>query len=176
MCVKRNDVVNAHVVELLKSQWAIQRLSCGSSVLTAFIQKWKNHSNSSCFAADSCDDTLQICKVIIRRHMIGLSAKGVGQAVVCYINHNEQVVTSYRLIDHTFGFSGTESRNIRFNNIAFSGIVLKSNIVLMLVLTVLSPGSKIIIDLATELCAAGRRDQPECTAWDSFQDSFIVWH
>ena len=108
--------------------------------------------------------------------MVCLSAQRVCQAVIGYINHNIEIIATYGLVDHTFRLAGSESRDVRLNNVAVFVVVFESNIVMMLMFAVLSPGCKIVVYFLTEFSAAGSRDQSQSTGWHGFQNSFIVWH
>ena len=57
MGVEGDDIVYAHIGQLLKSQRAVQGLSGGTLMLTAFIKEGHDHSESFRFAAACGDDT-----------------------------------------------------------------------------------------------------------------------
>ncbi len=82
MCVKGNDIVNAHIDHFLQCECTVERFPGGSFALPAFIKKWHNDGNSSGFTADGGDNTFQILIVIIGRHMVSMSAQRIGQAVI----------------------------------------------------------------------------------------------
>ena len=57
-------------------------------MLSAFIEERHNNRDAACLAADSGDNTFEILKVIIRRHVIGLSTQRIGQGIVGNVNQN----------------------------------------------------------------------------------------
>ena len=80
--VEGDDVFYAHSSQLLQTKCAVERLSSRSLVLAALIQEWHNDIDSAGFSTDGCDDTLQILEVVVRRHVVGVAAQRIGQAVV----------------------------------------------------------------------------------------------
>ena len=65
------------------------------------IQEWHNDIDSAGFSTDGCDDTLQILEVVVRRHVVGVAAQRIGQAVVADIEQNVDIVTADRFVDDT---------------------------------------------------------------------------
>ena len=60
---------------------------------------------------DSSNDTLQICIVVIRRHVVLVTAYRVGEAVIGNVDHQIQVIAADRLFDDTLCFAGSETRH-----------------------------------------------------------------
>ena len=114
MGIKGDDVVNAHLYQLLQSECAVQGFPCGALVLAAFIKERHDNGNSSCFTADSSDDTLQILIMIVRRHMVFMTAEGIGLAVVGYVNQQIQIRTADRFQNNALGFAGTKTWHLAF--------------------------------------------------------------
>ena len=94
--VEGDDVFYAHSSQLLQTKCAVERLSSRSLVLAALIQEWHNDIDSAGFSTDGCDDTLQILEVVVRRHVVGVAAQRIGQAVVADIEQNVDIVTADR--------------------------------------------------------------------------------
>mgnify|MGYP000231819905 FL=1 len=99
--VEGDDVFYAHSSQLLQTKCAVERLSSRSLVLAALIQEWHNDIDSAGFSTDGCDDTLQILEVVVRRHVVGVAAQRIGQAVVADIEQNVDIVTADRFVDDT---------------------------------------------------------------------------
>ena len=66
-------------------------------------------------------------------------------------------------------FSGTEPGRVRRDQIGVSLISCEGNAGLVLQITAVTPFYKIVIDLASKLFTAFKRDQSERTDRDSFQ-------
>ena len=105
MSVKSNDIGNAHLHQLLKSQGTVQRFSFCSFVLTAFIKERHDHIDPVGFSGGGGNNPLQILIMIVRGHMIGMTADLVCQAVVAYVYHNKHIRSPDRFADNAFGFS-----------------------------------------------------------------------
>ena len=73
--IKGDDIVNAHIAQFLKRQCTVERFSGGTLMLAALIEERHNDSDSSGLSSAGCDDTLQILIMIVRRHVIHISAK-----------------------------------------------------------------------------------------------------
>ena len=66
MCVKGDNVVDAHADKLLKSDSAVERLTRGALMLTALIEERHDDGDAARLAADSGDDTLEVLIMVIR--------------------------------------------------------------------------------------------------------------
>ena len=91
------DVFNAHVGQLFETHCAVERFSLGSLVLAALVQERHDDGDTLCRSNGSTDDTLQILKMIVGRHMVRMSADGIGHAVVGDIGDQEQIRATNRL-------------------------------------------------------------------------------
>ena len=70
-------------------------------MLTAFIQEWHDDRDTACLTTNGCDDTFYISVVVVRRHVVGVAAQRIGQAVVADIEQNVDIVTADRFVDDT---------------------------------------------------------------------------
>ena len=109
MGVKSNDIGDTHLYQLLKGQGTVQRFSFCSFVLTALIKKRHDHIDPVGFSGGSSNDPFEILIMVIRRHMVGMTADLVCQAVVAYIYHNKHIRSPDRFTDNAFGFSGAKA-------------------------------------------------------------------
>ena len=55
--------------------------------------------------------------MVIRRHVVGVAAYSVGDAVVHYINHYKYIVAAYRFIDHAFCLASAKARAVAVQQI-----------------------------------------------------------
>ena len=132
MCVKGDDVVNAHADQLLQGDGTVKRFPGGAAVLTALIEEGHDDGDAARLAADGGDDPLQILEVVIRRHMICLAVQGVGHAVVAHVHHDVEIHAADGLLQHALGFSIAESGDISLDNIGRTLIAGERQAVLML--------------------------------------------
>ena len=70
MSVKCDDIIHAHMDQLLEGQGTVQGFPPCSFVLAAFIQEWHEHIDSSGLSSHSGDDPFQILKMIVGRHVV----------------------------------------------------------------------------------------------------------
>ena len=92
--------------------------------------------------------------MIIRRHMIFMSAERIGQAVVGNIDKQIQVVASNRFQNNTFCFTGSKTRYFRLHQIRASLIPFECKTVLVLIFPFCTPVNQVLIDLLAKLLAA----------------------
>ena len=69
VCVKGNDRLNTHLCQLLKCLCTVQRLICHTDILTSLIQIRHDNCDPSWRTATCHDNSLQIHKMIVRRHL-----------------------------------------------------------------------------------------------------------
>jgi hypothetical protein len=74
MGVKGDDVVNSHAHHFLQRQCAVKRFPGSALVLPAFIEIRHDYGDSSGLSAHGGNNPLEILVVVIRRHMIFVSA------------------------------------------------------------------------------------------------------
>ena len=92
--VKGDDIVYAHMNHFLKGQRTVKGFSGGSLMLSAFIKEGHDYRDPSCLAADCSNNSFQILRVIVRGHMIFMSAQRIGQAVIGYIYKNIKIASA----------------------------------------------------------------------------------
>ena len=109
MCIKGDDVGNAHRDEFLQAHCTVEGFACRALVLSAFVQHRHDDGNSSCLTADSTDDTLQICEMVVGRHGNLLTVHGVGLTVVEAVGDDVNVMSAHGIVKHTLCFAGAES-------------------------------------------------------------------
>ena len=108
--VEGDDVGNAHPGQFLQSQGTVERFPFAALVLASLIEKGHDHIDTARFSVCCGNDTLQILIVVVRRHMVFVTADRVSQAVVQHIGKDKKIHASYGLFQDSFGFAGTETR------------------------------------------------------------------
>ena len=159
MCVKGDDVFHTHTYKLLKCCCTVQGFSAAADILAAFVQIRHDHVYSAGFAADCADYTFQILKMVIRRHKILVWSDAVGKTVVTYINHQIDIVTTYRFHDRTFRLTGTETCCLDRYQIGISLITLKCKRIKLFVAALFTPLYQPFIYFFTQILTADQRDQ-----------------
>ena len=125
MCIKCNDILHPHAGELLKCGSTVEGFAADTFALAAFIEIRHDDIDSAGFAADCSNGTLQILKVIIRRHQVCETADSVRKTVVAYIHHKVNIVTTDGFTDLTFTFTGTKTRCFDINDVRITSVSLK---------------------------------------------------
>ena len=154
MSFKGNDVVHAHAGQLLKGKSAVQGFPASPSVLAAFIEEGHDHIDPACLSAHCRDDPFQILKMVVGRHVVHLSAQGIGKGIIANIHHQVQVISADRFFQNALGFSGTKTGRICPDQIGVPFVTLKFQVVLLLMIPVPAPFHNIIVDFIPQLRTA----------------------
>ena len=154
MRIEGNDVVYAERSKLLKGKCTVQGFSCGTLMLSSFIKEGHDYVDSSCFSADCGNDTLNILEMIVRGHVIGMSANGIGFVVVADINQNVDVGATYGFVNRTFGFAGSETGKLGIENIGFSLITGIGKGAFVLAFSFGSPFYQVFVYLSADFVAS----------------------
>ena len=109
MGVEGDDVVHAHLHQLLQRQRAVQGLPVGALVLAALVQKGHDHRDAPGLAAHGGDDPLQILIVVIGGHVVLLAAQAIGQGIVADIHQQVEVEAADGFQDHPLGLPGAKT-------------------------------------------------------------------
>ena len=172
MCVKSDDVLYAHSGQFLECRCTVQRFTASTFALAALIKVRHDDIDTACFAADRCNHTFQILKMVVRRHQVGESADTVSQAVVGYIYHKIDIITTDRFIDLTLTFTGAKTRSFDIDNVRIALISFKCEGLHFCVVSFVSPFNKPFIDLFAKGTTAFQRDESQSSYWKCSQ--FLV--
>ena len=154
MGIKGDNIIYSHTDQLLKAQSTVQRFSPGSFVLTAFVKEGHNDIDPSGFPSYGGNDPLQILKVIVRGHMVGVAAQRISQGIVADIHHEVKIVAPDGFLQDTLCLAGTETRGLRIDQIRRALISLKLQVVFFLMVTVLPPFHDVVVDFCPKPFAA----------------------
>ena len=78
-------------------------------MLAAFIEEGHDHVDAVGGGDTGADDPLQILEMIVRGHMVGVSADHVGDAVIHHVHHDVDIGAPHRLIDDCLGLTAAEA-------------------------------------------------------------------
>ena len=154
MGIEGDDVLYTHIHQLLQSQCAVQRFTGGASVLSALIEEGHDHVDTLCFSTGSSNDTLQILIMVIGRHMVDLTTHFVGQAVVCDIKHDIEIISADGLLDRSFCLSVSETGQRVVNQVAVTLIALECNVIRVKLLPAGAPFYELLIHFLAKFLAA----------------------
>ena len=108
------------------SSWSAREQSSDSRfvrvVLTALIEEGHHHVDPFCLSGSGRNNTLQILKMIIRRHMVYLPAYGVSQAVIADIYQDIKICSPNRIVKLPFAFPGTETGTAAVQKVGVSHV------------------------------------------------------
>ena len=153
-----DDVLNTHPHQILQSLGAVKRLTHGPAVLAALVQIRHDDVDAPCLSADRCDHPLQIDEMIIRRHVVDLSAERICDAVITHIHQKEDVVASDRIKDGRLAFTAAEPRGLGADQVIVPDISMHLRVGGTLVLTFRAPAHDIIVDLFSHLFTGRKSD------------------
>ena len=77
MCIESDNIFYPHIYQFMKGCSTVKRLSSNTLALTTLIKVWHDYIHTACFSSNSCDYTLQILIMIIRRHQVGVFANRI---------------------------------------------------------------------------------------------------
>ena len=149
MCVEGDDVLHTHGLQLLQGHGAVQALTHHAAMLTAAVQAGHDHRHAVCLAGHRLDQALQVCKVIVRGHVVHVVKQLVGHAVVAGIHHNKDIVAAHGLLDQTLGITALEAGAVAGDD---EGLLVNAG--------VLGPTDQVLVDQAGKLLGTGASDQP----------------
>ena len=78
-------------------------------MLAALIKEGHHHVHPVGGGDAGSHNPFQVLEMVVRGHVVGVSADRVGDAVVHHIHHHVDVRAADRLVDHRFGLAGAES-------------------------------------------------------------------
>ena len=174
--VKSDEIGNSHVAELFERDGAVQRFSLGTSVLAAFIQEGHDDIDPVGLAVGSGDDPLQILKMIVRGHMVHVSADRVGKTVVGDIHHDEKIGPTYRFIDITFTFAGSETGTFAVHQEGFFGISPGDQVTVSFGDQLFTETDELTVDFLRKFPAAGQSRNADRSYRDRFFEKFSIRH
>ncbi len=139
MGVKSNDLIHPHGNEFLKCHGTVQGLPAFALELPAFVKIRHNDGDTSCLAAGSGDDSLEVLKMIVRRHVVRKSVHRVGDAVIADIRYDVQIQSPHRVKDLSFCLTASETGSGDGNQEGILIITQQMMGTQMLVFTLFSP-------------------------------------
>ena len=125
VCIECDDVGYAHGSQLLKRKRAVQGFTHGTFMLSSFIKERHDYGDAFCLAVCGRDDPFQILIVVIGRHMVLMTAYGIGKTVICNINEYEEIASANGFVDLSFTFSCTETGTAAVQKIAVFTIAVQ---------------------------------------------------
>ena len=148
--IKGNDVLYAHALQLLQSHSAVQALPSHPPVLTSAIKAGHDHRHPVGPTGHRLNQTLQICEMIVRRHMILHAKQIIGNAVIARIHHDENIVAPDGLLHQTLRVTALETGTGTFND---KRVLLNADF--------LGPSAKMNINEVRQLFRTRAGDQPK---------------
>ena len=102
------------------------------------------------FPNHSLDQTLQVCKVVVRGHVVLVVEQLVGHAVVAGVHNDEDIITAHRLLDQTLGVAALET-----------GALGGDDERLLINASFVGPAHQMVVDEAGEFLGTGAADQAQ---------------
>ena len=127
---------------------------CWNDGADGFHTKRHNDSDTSCFAAYSSDQTLQILIMIVRRHVILMATDIVSDAVVADVHDDKQVASADGFTETAFRFTGSETGTRAVYQVGILSILLKIYVIAVLHIGGLTKIHQIVVHLPGKIHAA----------------------
>ena len=112
MGVKRDDVLDTDVAQLLQRKGAVQALTADAAMLAAAVQAGHDDADAVGAAGNGLDQTHQVLEVVVRGEMVLIPEQLIGNAVVARIDEDIQVVAAGGRLDETLCVAGLETRAV----------------------------------------------------------------
>ena len=151
MGVKRDDVLDTDVAQLLQRKGAVQALTADAAMLAAAVQAGHDDADAVGTAGDGLDQTHQVLEVVVRGEVVLVTEQLVGNAVVARIDKDIQVVAAGGRLDKTLGVAGLETRAVGRDD---EGVDIH-------VADLTRPADKVTINEFAKFLRAGAGDQAE---------------
>ena len=150
MCIKGDDVLHAHGLQLLQGHGAVQALADHTAVLTAAVQAGHDDGHAVCLACHSLDETLEVCKMVIRGEMVLIAEQIIGDAVVARVHDNVDIIAAHRLLDEALGVAALET-----------GALGGDDERLLINASFVGPAHQMVVDEVGEFLGTGAADQAQ---------------
>ena len=174
--VKGQDIIHAHIDQLLEHKSTIHGLAGTSSMLPALIEEGQDDSDGRRLAGGGANQSLDIRIDIIGRHVIHVAADLVLEAVVQDVRNDIEINSTDRFCDKSFRFSGTKPGTAGFDQVRISTVILKNNITDVVMISVFSPINDIRINTFSQGLAARVYDDAKTADWDGGILTVIWFH
>jgi hypothetical protein len=104
--------------------------------------------------------------MVVRRHVVYVSRKGIGYAVIQHVHHEIEILSADGIGDDALCLAGTKTWNLRPDNVVVTEISGKRDVILVLVAAFLAPLDQVVVDFRAKFLATGYRNQPQGTYRD----------
>ena len=143
-------------------------------MLAAFIKERHNYIDTVCLACCSGNNSFKILEMVVRRHMVLVSAYSIRFTVIGHINHNIKVSATNGFFNITFTFTGSETGTGCIDNISILLVIFKYNILFVFMFTLFTPVYNILVDSLSKLCTARVNNNSKLTYRNGCKFA-IIW-
>ena len=163
--VEGEDGVDTVIDELLQHHGAVEGLTVGLAVLSAFIKHGHDDRDTAGFAVDGSEDALQVGVVVVRTHGDFHAAHLVSDSIVEGVDEDEQVITADGLLNDGLGFARGETGGTVFDE---EGVLRVAGDVHTIVLAegLFPPVDDVFVDLGCEFFCAFHGDDTQFSVGD----------
>ena len=161
MGVKRDEIADTHLGELLERIGTVQGFPSVAPVLSALVQERHDHTDAVGFSVCRSYDTLQILIVVVRGHVVCVTVHFVCQAVIAHIDEDEKIFSAHGLLQNSLSLAAVEAGRVESEEIVLFCVTLKSGIIDVYVVDLAAKVHKIIVDLISKFRGAVEDQQFE---------------
>ena len=129
-----------------------------------------------CFTGSCGDDSLQILVMVIRRHVVLMTAYAVSKAVISHINHNVKICSADRFLDVTFTFTSSETWAFAVYKERFLCIALRDDGGFLGCYKFFTEFNQLFVNLLGQLAASGKCSDSDRGNRHRLLQQFYVWH
>lgn len=150
MGIEGDNIGNAHALQLLEGNGAVQTLPSHPAVLPSAVEGGHDDGHPVGTARHRLNQTLQVGKMIVRGHMVFVTEQIIGQGVVAGVNHEEHVVAANGIPHQALGVAALEPGAITGDD---KGFLRNANF--------LRPVNQVAVDELGQFFGAGTGDQAQ---------------
>ena len=118
MSIKGDDVLDAHGLQLLQSERAVEALAVVAAVLAAAEEDRHDYAQTVRLAAGRLDETLEILEMIVRAHAVLLAEHVVLAAVVSHVDEKIKIHPTDGILDQALAVAGLKAGAFAINDLS----------------------------------------------------------
>ena len=145
-------------------------------MLTAFIKKRHDNVNTVSLTGSCGDDSLKILEMVVRRHMVYMTADSVSRAVVGNVYHNVKVCTADRFLNDSLALTSTKTGALTVYKERLLTVALGNVVQTFFFYQFLTEFYQFSVNLLCKIAAAFQRCDTDWCDRHRFLEQFYVRH
>ena len=145
-------------------------------MLAAFIKERHNYIDTVCLACCSGNNSFKILEMVVRRHMVLVSAYSIRFTVIGHINHNIKVSATNGFFNITFTLTGSETWAFAVYKERFLCVALRDDRGLFGCYKFFTEFNQLFVNLLGQFAASGKCSDADRGNRHRLLQQFYVWH